>query len=180
MAQKEDLYRFIKEVTAKYPDNYAGLLGTARKANCFRVLGHLYLELIKQIGPCFVVSGPMTNGGEGDFIKNLYALANVGFYYQDKCGMKIFPQFLFEETAQEIWSVRSRSESVEELTDSLFNDMYYPVFAHKNMEGVIFTTTWDTSAGARREHDWFNQKKDHFTIVYASDHAQSYKKILLR
>lgn len=177
MTQKEELNNFIRSIVVKYPDRYAGLLGEARKVSDFKTLGLLYIELIKQIGPCFMVSGPMTNGGDGDFIKNLYRLANTGFYYQDKFQIPIFPQFLFEQTAQEIWITRSQKESVSDLTTSLFEDMYFPVFAHKNMEGVIYTPTWKTSDGAKREHSWFGGQLGRYTIVYASDLAYEHKKI---
>lgn len=163
----------------KLKPEYESLYLAAKQAREFSDILNPFRNLADLIGKCFIVCGPVTSGGTGDVVKNLYNLANAGLYYSEHHSIKIFPQFIFEEPIAHTWEkLSSQGLTPIEVNKRLFEELYFPFFEHENLEGPIFTHDWKSSNGAIVEHEYFTYRHERYSIAFASSKVQDYKILL--
>ena len=129
----------------------------------FGELFYIALEIIKRMpGPIGMVSGPITSGGEGSVEKNL-AIFSRTIKLLSLQGKNIFDQLPFENSMHRIMET-SYYNQIQKGNDHLLETFYLPLFKSKLITAIYFMNTWQTSYGAKWEHDQALELK--MEIVY--------------
>lgn len=110
--------------------------------------------------PVAGVCGPIAEtGGLHSIEANLNVFNNTIIQLQ-KTGLKIFDQMPFENKMQELKAKMNREDFLRELND----DFYMPIFKSKIVSTFYFIPGWETSNGAKFEHE--KAKEFGIKIVY--------------
>jgi hypothetical protein len=110
--------------------------------------------------PVAGVCGPIAEtGGLHSVEANLNVFNNTIIQLQ-KTGLKIFDQMPFENKIQELKAKMNREDFLRELND----DFYMPIFESKIVSTFYFIPGWETSNGAKFEHE--KAKELGIKIVY--------------
>lgn len=130
-------------------------------AKTFTDLCQIALRIIQKIPqPIGEVCGPITSGGHGSIEKNLavFSAAIKKLTDQEK---NIFDQVVFEDRMKKIWESKNRDN------DALLREFYLPIFESGFIKTLYFLSDWQTSTGARWEHE--QGKRLNIEIVYLPD-----------
>lgn len=98
--------------------------------------------------PFIQVCGPVANGGLGSIKANLDFFNETIKDLQNK-GLSVFDQMPFEGQMQNL----KKKFSIEEISDHILNDFYMPIFKSGNISAFYFIPNWQTSYGAKWEHE---------------------------
>lgn len=110
--------------------------------------------------PVAGVCGPIAEtGGLHSIEANLNVFNNTIIQLQ-KTGLRIFDQMPFENKMQELKAKMNREDFLRELND----DFYMPIFKSKIVSTFYFIPGWETSNGAKFEHE--KAKEFGIKIVY--------------
>ena len=110
--------------------------------------------------PVAGVCGPISEtGGLHSVEANLNVFNNTIIQLQ-KTGLRIFDQMPFENKMQELKAKMNREDFLRELND----DFYMPIFKSKIVSTFYFIPGWETSNGAKFEHE--KAKELGIKIVY--------------
>jgi hypothetical protein len=110
--------------------------------------------------PVVGVCGPIAEtGGLHSVEANLNVFNNTIIQLQ-KTGLKIFDQMPFENKMQELKAKMNCEDFLRELND----DFYMPIFESKIVSTFYFIPGWETSNGAKFEHE--KAKELGIKIVY--------------
>lgn len=127
-------------------------------------IGDLYIiaqNIISKMPKPFVqVCGPIATGGLGSFETNLNAF-NETIKELQKQGLTVFDQMPFEKPMQRI---KKKIISNGEYADFILTDFYYPIFESGLVSAFYFMPNWQTSFGAKCEHE--KAKELGIKIVY--------------
>jgi len=110
--------------------------------------------------PVAGVCGPIAEtGGLHSVEANLNVFNNAIIQLQ-KTGLRIFDQMPFEDKMQELKAKMNHEDFLRELND----DFYMPIFKSKIVSTFYFIPGWETSNGAKFEHE--KAKELGIKIVY--------------
>jgi hypothetical protein len=110
--------------------------------------------------PVAGVCGPIAEtGGLHSVEANLNVFNNAIIQLQ-KTGLRIFDQMPFEDKMQELKAKMNLEDFLRELND----DFYMPIFKSKIVSTFYFIPGWETSNGAKFEHE--KAKELGIKIVY--------------
>ncbi len=117
-------------------------------------VGDLYLIAMNVISkmpkPFIEVCGPVApNGGLGSVEANLNAFNETIKKLQSE-GMIVFDQMPFEEPMQKL---KVKLASKGEFLNNVLSDFYYPIFESGVVSAFYFMPNWQTSFGAKCEHE---------------------------
>ncbi len=119
------------------------------RAETYRDLFIVAEQVLRKMPPPIgQVCGPISTGGAGSVEKNLKRFEVTIASLQQR-GIEIFDQVPFEVPMQRI---KSRRE-FEHYDDLLLIDFYLPIFESKLVHKLYFLPDWQSSVGARWEHD---------------------------
>ena len=113
-------------------------------AIAMRVIGRMPKENLGQ------VCGPITSGGKGNFVDNM-ALFNETIKRLHSDGHNVFDQMPFEDPMQ---SLKTKPDGKSE---NILIDFYQPIFKSGYIKKLYFMPDWESSKGARWEHDLANE-----------------------
>lgn len=102
--------------------------------------------------PVVQVCGPLTTGGRGSFEKNL-EMFHEGIQFLAEQGKTVFDQRPFEIPMQKLKATRKGPGYAYEL----LYEFYLPVFQSGHVKELHFLPGWESSIGARWEHDQAQQ-----------------------
>lgn len=107
------------------------------------------LEMLGRLpSPVVQVCGPLTTGGRGSFEANI-AMFHEGVQLLAQQGKTIFDQRPFEIPMQKLKTIRQDPGYAYELLD----EFYLPVFESGLVHELHFLPGWESSTGARWEHE---------------------------
>jgi len=124
-------------------------LESVKSAKTFADLFVVALRVLNRMEqPIIELCGPVSNGGRGS--RN----ANIEYFEEStvrliQSGKIIFNIVPFENKIEEIWL----AEEAAGKTPTLFEDFYFPIFESGFIAEGYFLPDWETSAGAKKEHD---------------------------
>ncbi len=98
--------------------------------------------------PIGQVCGPISTGGKGSILENLIWFNETIVFLQSE-GKIIFDQMPFEAPMQRIKTTLPPGEYATTLLD----DFYLPIFKTGLIKKMYFMKDWESSKGARWEHD---------------------------
>lgn len=119
-----------------------------------------------------IVCGPISTGGLGSQAANLARFEDAIFKLRE-VGYPVFSQMPYEEA---VWRIRNMTE--EEINagaydQDLLEDFYGPIFRSGLVVRKHFIPGWETSRGARWEHDL--AKETGTTISYLGHNLLPYR-----
>ena len=117
-----------------------------------RIIAHMEKPLVQ-------VCGPVGTGGLGSVEKNLEVFNDTIIQLQGK-RLNVFDQMPFEDQMQNL----KKKFSTEKVVNDILNDFYLPIFKSGAISAFYFMPNWQTSFGARWEHE--EAKKLGIKIVY--------------
>ncbi|MFZ2150791.1 MAG: DUF4406 domain-containing protein [Candidatus Absconditicoccaceae bacterium] len=118
------------------------------KAQTYNELFDIAIDFIPRMPqPLIQFCGPISTGGKGLIESNLAELDKAILFFAVK-GVSIFDQIPFEEPMQRIKS------SKQNYNYDLLNQFYVPIFQSGYIKKFVFLPGWESSVGARWEHDW--------------------------
>ncbi|MCU0660496.1 MAG: DUF4406 domain-containing protein [Candidatus Pacebacteria bacterium] len=126
-------------------EEYSALASIASVSEMYQ-LGQNILNRMPD--PVVQVCGPISTGGAGSIEGNLLAFAEVIRELQEK-GMHVFDQLLFEIPMQRFKADLLPGEYLE----AILTDFYQPLFESGKIRTFYFMQNWQSSYGARWEHD---------------------------
>jgi hypothetical protein len=94
------------------------------------------------------VCGPIATGGLGTLEANLHAFNDQIKRLQSQ-GLHVFDQMPFEIPMQEL----KKDLKPGEYATSILDDFYLPLMQNDKVTTFYFMPNWETSTGARWEHD---------------------------
>lgn len=116
-------------------------------------VGDLYIiaqNIISKMPKPFVqVCGPIATGGLGSIEANLNTFNETIKRLQSQ-GLNVFDQMPFEEPMQKL---KKKMVSREEALNIFLTDFYYPIFESGQVSAFYFMPGWQTSFGAKCEHE---------------------------
>ncbi len=118
-------------------------------AKSFAQLLPIAIRIIKRMSqPVAMVSGPISTGGLGSVEKNMkfFTLATAVLY---KSGVNVFDQTPFDWAMERI---KKNTWHKKEYCIPLLEDFYLPLFKNKIIQEVYFLPDWQSSFGAKWEH----------------------------
>jgi hypothetical protein len=120
---------------------------TATAADNFYRLVPIAFDVIDRGGSDAMVCGPMTNGGLGDLRANYreFRRARKRLVSESK---RVFDQLPFEAHLNRIAKLPRCPEE-----DQLLTGFYLPVFTSGKLKVFYFLPDWQTSYGAKWEHE---------------------------
>ena len=124
----------------KMASNYQGLLDVA-----YDVLEVMRAE--NPLKPIAMVCGPVSTGGAGSRQANLKIFSRA----IDRLaagGLLIFSQMPFENDMERIFKSDPRLQGLR-----LLEEFYLPIFRSRDIKLMCFLPGWESSTGARWEHD---------------------------
>ncbi len=102
--------------------------------------------------PIGQVCGPISTGGRGTILENLIAFNETIVFLQAE-GKIIFDQMPFEAPMQRIKTTLPAGQ----YATALLTDFYLPIFTSGLIKKLYFMPDWESSKGARWEHDQAKQ-----------------------
>lgn len=102
--------------------------------------------------PIGQVCGPISTGGRGSIVENLIAFNETILFLQSE-GRIIFNQMPFEAPMQRIKTTLPPGE----YATALLTDFYLPIFTSGLIKKLYFMPDWESSKGAKWEHDQAKQ-----------------------
>ena len=127
------------------PEHHDGLSRAETYRDLFVIAECVLRKMPPPIGQ---VCGPISTGGAGSVEKNLKRFEEAIASLQQR-GIEIFDQVPFEVPMQRIKSQREFNN----YDDLLLTDFYLPIFESKLVHKLYFLPDWQSSVGARWEHD---------------------------
>ena len=140
-------YPEISKLTKKYWDEET-LLSLNRIesfADMFFIAKKILSQMPDNLGQ---VCGPISNGGLGSKEKNLEYFSKEIDRLQRE-GVDIFDQMPFEEHVHRLFDSATLNQNHEDI----LNDFYLPIFLSGKIKTLYFVEGWETSKGAKWEHD---------------------------
>jgi hypothetical protein len=98
--------------------------------------------------PIVQVCGPISTGGQGSIEANLN-LFNQTILSLQAQDLSVFDQMPFEESMARL-SLELRAQG--KYDNSILTDFYFPLFESGNISTFYFLPNWQSSVGARAEH----------------------------
>lgn len=138
----------VKEI--QVCDSYTGMKDIALSA------------LKRMAQPVVQVCGPITTGGKGSIEENLNEFRKA-IEFLEKQGKSVFDQRPFEAPMQKLKTTRKEGGYAHEILD----EFYLPLFESGLIRELYFLPGWESSTGARWEHD--KAKNFGMAISYISD-----------
>ena len=124
-------------------------LEALKKVTTYQQMFEIAKVILKRIPkPVIQLCGPISTGGAGSVEKNMERMNTVVKYLQ-KQGKNVFNQLPFEEPMQKVISLRKEKH----YDMSLLNEFYKPIFEQGLLDILCFLPDWESSVGARWEHD---------------------------
>lgn len=142
----------FSEITKKYwtEEDWGGL-DTANSYTDLYVIAERVIS--KMPKPFIQVCGPISTGGLGSIPANLDMFNKTIKELQSK-GLDIFDQMPFEKSMERL-SKELREKGIYD--HSILTDFYYPLFSSGHICAFYFMPDWESSKGARWEHDLANE-----------------------
>lgn len=135
------------------------------KANSFAELAEIGIAKISQLGTCGIVCGPISTGGFGNAEQNFRAFGLVIDALKG-LGMKIFDQRPYE---QALGKLRLKWEEGQQKPCGycmpILEEFYAPVFDTCLVERAWFLPGWESSTGAKWEHEHLHDLGARFRYV---------------
>ncbi len=110
------------------------------------LLGEAITDIRALQGPVVQVCGPITTGGHGSVAANIAALRTAIEYLQAH-NIAVFDQTKYEEPFKRILD---NSRSYDE---RVLHEFYEPLFVNGHINELVFLPRWQSSFGARWEHE---------------------------
>jgi hypothetical protein len=124
-------------------------LRAVKDAKDFKELYVIAEKVLKRMpSPIVQVCGPIGTGGLGNVEDNLKAFDDTIRSLQEK-GLNVFDQMPFEWPMQVIKFNLPKGVYPE----SIMTDFYIPIFESGQVAEFYFMPTWETSTGAKWEHE---------------------------
>ena len=98
--------------------------------------------------PVVQVCGPISTGGRGSVEANLSAFTEIISELQEK-GHHVFDQVPFEIPMKKLKVTLAPGEYLE----TILTDFYQPLFESKKIVAFYFMADWESSHGAKWEHE---------------------------
>jgi len=118
------------------------------RAQTYTELFDIAIDFITRMPqPLVQFCGPISTGGKGSIDSNLAELDKAILFFAAK-GIYIFDQIPFEEPMQRI---KAKEGSYNH---DLLNQFYLPIFKSGHIKKFVFLPGWQSSVGAKWEHDW--------------------------
>lgn len=125
----------------------------AEKASKLAHLGDLAVEIAGNMPkPLFMISGPMTTGGMGEYAKNIILFQHT-IDEAVRAGVNVFNQTMLDEHLQRLVRAWYIQNPTEEYCDEVLTDVYELLMQSGHVRGVYFLPDWQTSRGARWERE---------------------------
>ncbi len=126
---------------------YRLIKGRLDKANSYDELFQVATMILGTTHqPVSMVSGPVSTGGTGNLQNNILAMSEY-ITHLHNAGENMFDQTPFEEPIQRI-----KNKKVEYDNDILYQ-LYLPIFESGYIKKMFFMRDWESSRGARWEHE---------------------------
>lgn len=106
-----------------------------------------YYILIGMPKPIGMVCGPISTGGTGDRKTNIAAIRSTADRLQ-RAGKSIFDQTIFDKAF-----ARLETQRAQENPYWLLENFYRQLFTNRFITTLYFLPTWQSSLGARWEHN---------------------------
>lgn len=120
------------------------------KASSYIELFRLAEKILKRMpAPIGEVCGPISTGGAGSVDKNMEKFKAAIKELQEK-GLNIFDQMPFEIPIHKILKTKNLGDKYD---NSILEDFYLPIFESGMVKRLYFLPDWESSVGARWEHD---------------------------
>ena len=138
----------FSETTLKYwqEEDWKDLQKAESVEDLYKIAKQVLERMPQPLGQ--VCSPVNSSGGLGSVEANLEYFNNTIIGLQ-KRGLNIFDQMPFEEQMQNI----KRKLSVDKIYGNIMNDFYSPIFKSGLVSTFYFTPNWQTSRGAKMEHE---------------------------
>ncbi|HEY4486572.1 MAG TPA: DUF4406 domain-containing protein [Candidatus Paceibacterota bacterium] len=118
-------------------------------AQTYRDLSKIALQVLARMPePRGELCGPITSGGAGSVEANLRRFDRAIQKLTEE-GTEIFSQMPFEMIIQEM----RQKMNLKEYDTYILNDFYLPIFESGFIHTLYFLPDWETSVGARWEHE---------------------------
>jgi hypothetical protein len=125
------------------------------RARTFIDLADLALSIISRL-PVGVemVSGPISTGGVGTICGNRKVFEGIIEILIKESGLNIFSQMPFEDKMVEFYKVWHAKHPTEKYCMPILYEFYDRVFSTGKVKGLHFIHGWESSYGAKWEHDY--------------------------
>lgn len=127
---------------------------SSAKIKTFSDLAKLAVRIMKRMPPgIHVVSGPITTGGLGNPKDNMALFKKTTEDLAIEKGLNVLSWIPFEDIIVNILKEWKKANPSTKYCMSLLDDFYLPLFESGMITGVHFIYDWDSSMGAKWEHD---------------------------
>jgi len=124
------------------------------KVTTFKDLATLAIDIIQRFpGNVCMVSGPISTGGVGTLEGNRKVFTRVIELLATEQSANIFSQMPFEDRIAELYKEWHADNPKEKYCMPILNDFYHEIFSTGKVSSLHFIYGWDSSFGARWEHD---------------------------
>lgn len=128
------------------------------QATTFKELADIALGIMKRRGGNLeMVSGPISTGGVGTVDGNMKVFEQTIESLDKTGGVNVFSQMPFEPKMHELHNVWSKKNPGQEYCMPILEDFYEPVFSSGLVKTLNFIKGWESSKGARWEHEGCNR-----------------------
>lgn len=128
-------------------------ISKAAEASELAHLGILAVEIAEMMPkPLFMISGPMTTGGMGEYAKNMILFQHA-IDEAVRAGVHVFNQTMLDEHLQRLVRAWYIQNPTAEYCDGVLTDVYETLMQSGHLMGVYFLPDWQTSRGARWERE---------------------------
>jgi hypothetical protein len=120
----------------------------------FSALAEMALQIMKRMPPrVHAVSGPITTGGLGNAKDNMALFKKTTEDLAIEKGLNVLSWVPFEDIIVSILKEWKKANPDEKYCMPLLDDFYLPLFESGLISDIHFIYGWDSSMGARWEHD---------------------------
>jgi hypothetical protein len=127
-------------------------------AETFHDIGALMLDVMRimhasENQAITEVCGPISTGGRGSVIENLKVFSKTIQHLKHHHGHLIFDQMPFEEAIGRVSNATPLPEGAGTYHMGILDHCYLPLFESGMVKKFFFLPDWESSFGARWEHD---------------------------
>jgi len=120
----------------------------------FKDLLHIAFAIIERMPPgIHMVSGPISTGGVGTIEGNRRVFEGVIDMLILEKRFNVFSQMPFEDKIVELYLQWHADNPKEKYCTPILTDLYEPIFTSGRVKVLHFIPGWESSTGARWEHE---------------------------
>lgn len=124
------------------------------KARTFKELANLAISIIMRMPEGIeMVSGPISTGGVGSIDGNRKVFEGVVEKLIVESKLNVFSQMPFEDKMVELYLAWHKAHPKEKYCTPILEDFYEGIFSSGRVVVLHFIHGWESSQGARWEHD---------------------------